>query len=277
MFGAAAAVGSTGCNHETLMLESWPSNNWEVWMFATVGFTWYVLLQVSFFVVFHSFWPRNGNREIQPQKINVCNLGFGQLVLGIFKGLVFHCVAAIKISAQEMKMWGFEPETWFQGLMSHSVAATGRQKIQPEKIRIWGLGLQNCFREFPGTCVLLSGRHGPPNIQPQKMRIWGLGWQNCFREFSGTCVPSSGRSQPPIHLVKANYDQRHQVTLPPQHTDELLLWPYALDGKQHAMFWLSSKNQETAPFSFFFATLAERHPFFFFPEAALWSMRPGQS
>ena len=72
-----------------------------------------------FFVVFHSFWPRNGHREIQPQEMNVCDLGFGQLVLGIFKGLVSHCVAATKISAQEMKMWGFEPETWFQGLVSH--------------------------------------------------------------------------------------------------------------------------------------------------------------
>ena len=50
-------------------------------------------------------------------------------------------------------------------------------------------------------------------------------------------------------IVKANYDQRHRVTLPPQHTDELLLWAYALDGKQHAMFWLSPENQETAPFS----------------------------
>ena len=57
-----------------------------------------------FFVVFHSFWPRNGHREIQPQEMNVCDLGFGQLVSGIFKGLVSHCVAATKISAQEMKM-----------------------------------------------------------------------------------------------------------------------------------------------------------------------------
>ena len=45
-----------------------------------------------FFVVFHSFWPRNGHREIQPQEMNVCDLGFGQLVSGIFKGLVSHCV-----------------------------------------------------------------------------------------------------------------------------------------------------------------------------------------
>ena len=50
-------------------------------------------------------------------------------------------------------------------------------------------------------------------------------------------------------LVKDNYDQRHQVTLPHQYTDELLLWAYALDGKQHAMFWLSPASEETNPFS----------------------------
>ena len=50
-------------------------------------------------------------------------------------------------------------------------------------------------------------------------------------------------------IVKDSYDQRHRVTLPPQYTDELLLWAYALDGKQHAMFWLSPENQETEPFS----------------------------
>ena len=50
-------------------------------------------------------------------------------------------------------------------------------------------------------------------------------------------------------IVKDSYDQRHRVTLPPQYTDELLLWAYALDGKQHAMFWLSPENQETDPFS----------------------------
>ena len=37
-------------------------------------------------------------------------------------------------------------------------------------------------------------------------------------------------------IVKDNYDQRHRVTLPHQYTDELFLWAYALDGKQHAMF-----------------------------------------
>ena len=50
-------------------------------------------------------------------------------------------------------------------------------------------------------------------------------------------------------LVKDNYDQRHRVTLPHQYTDELLLWAYAFDGKQHAMFWLSPASEETDPFS----------------------------
>ena len=39
------------------------------------------------------------------------------------------------------------------------------------------------------------------------------------------------------------------MTLPHQYTDKLLLWAYALDGKQHAMFWLSPANEETDPFS----------------------------
>ena len=50
-------------------------------------------------------------------------------------------------------------------------------------------------------------------------------------------------------LVTNNYDQRHRVTLPHQYTDELLLWAYVLDGKQHAMFWLSPASEETDSFS----------------------------
>ena len=64
----------------------------------------------------------------------------------------------------------------FQGLASPYLAAAGRQKIQPQEMRIWGLGWQNCFKEFSGTCVPLSGRSRPPKIQPQEMRIWA--WQN---------------------------------------------------------------------------------------------------
>ena len=61
-----------------------------------------------------------------------------------------------------------------------SVAATGRQKIQPQEMRIWGLGLQNCFREFPGTCVLLSGRNGPPKNPATGNENLGLGLAKLF-------------------------------------------------------------------------------------------------
>ena len=50
-------------------------------------------------------------------------------------------------------------------------------------------------------------------------------------------------------LVREDYDQRHRVTLPYQCTDELLLWAYALDGKQNAMFWLSPANHGDDPFA----------------------------
>ena len=50
-------------------------------------------------------------------------------------------------------------------------------------------------------------------------------------------------------LIKDSFDQRRRVTLPYQCTDELLLWAYALDGKQHAMFWLSPENHGKDPFA----------------------------
>ena len=77
-------------------------------------------------------------------------------------------------------MWGFQPETWFQGLVSHYLAATGHQKIQPQEMRIWGLGLRNCFREFSGTCVPLSGRNGPPKNPATGNENLGLGLAKLF-------------------------------------------------------------------------------------------------
>ena len=101
--------------------------------------------------------------KIQPQEMNFCDLGFGKLVSGIFKGLASHYLAATKnIQAQEMKMWGFEPENWSQGLVPPYLAAAGRQTNQPQEMRIWGLGWRNCSREFSGTCAPLSGRSRPP-------------------------------------------------------------------------------------------------------------------
>ena len=41
-------------------------------------------------------------------------------------------------------------------------------------------------------------------IQPQEMRIWGLGWRNCSREFSGTWAPLFGRSRPPKNPSTGN-------------------------------------------------------------------------
>ena len=77
-------------------------------------------------------------------------------------------------------MWGFQPETWFQGLVSHYLAATGHQKIQPQEMRIWGLGLRNCFREFSGTCVPLSGRNGPPKNPATGNENLGFGLAKLF-------------------------------------------------------------------------------------------------
>ena len=86
-------------------------------------------------------------------------------------------------------MWGFEPQNWFQGLVSHYLAATGHQKIQPQEMRIWGLGLRNCFREFSGTCVPLSGRSRPPKIQPEEMRIWGWARKIVLGSLQGLASP----------------------------------------------------------------------------------------
>ena len=115
--------------------------------------------------------------KIQPKEMNFCDLGFGKLVSGIFKGLASHHLAATKnIQAQEMKMWGFEPENWSQGLVSPYLAAAGRQTNQPQEMRIWGLGWRNCSREFSGTCAPYLAAAGHQKIQPQEMRIWA--WQN---------------------------------------------------------------------------------------------------
>ena len=83
--------------------------------------------------------------KIQPQEINLCDLGFRQLVSGIFKRLASQYLAATKnIQAEEMKMWGFEPETWFQGLVSHYLAATGRKNPATGNENL-GLGFAKLF------------------------------------------------------------------------------------------------------------------------------------
>ena len=79
-----------------------------------------------------------------------------------------------------MKMWGFEPQNWFQGLVSHYLAETGHQKIQPQEMRIWGFGLLNYFKEFSGACVPLSGRSRPPKNPAAGNENLGLGLAKLF-------------------------------------------------------------------------------------------------
>ena len=67
----------------------------------------------------------------------------------------------------------------FQALASPYQAAAGHQKIQPQEMRIGGLGLRNCFREFSGTCVPLSGRSRPKNPATGNENL-GLGLAKLF-------------------------------------------------------------------------------------------------
>ena len=87
-------------------------------------------------------------------------------------------------------------------LCSPYLAAASHQKIQPQEMRIWGLGWQNSFREFSGTCVPLSGRSRPPKNQPQEMRIWA--WQKFPRFPQGHFSLSgpSGRGTVSKNLVR---------------------------------------------------------------------------
>ena len=55
---------------------------------ATMAYTQYVLLQESFFVVLHFYFCHGmATAKIQPQEMNLCDLGFGHLVSGILKDL----------------------------------------------------------------------------------------------------------------------------------------------------------------------------------------------
>ena len=120
VFGAAAAVGDlvcrvamlvrgvlfAGCDHEALMLGHWPSKRLH---FATervecCDHGLYIVCAVAG-LIFDFFLPRNGRRKkSQPQEMNLCDLGFGKLVTGIFKKLASHYLAATKnIQPQERK------------------------------------------------------------------------------------------------------------------------------------------------------------------------------
>ena len=89
-----------------------------------------------------------------------------------------------------------------------------------------------------------SGQTLPPLALVFKHRIVEAGeQQSALKRLRLILVPSLQR------LIKDSYDQRHRVTLPYQCTDELILWAYALDGKQHAMFWLGPENHGETPFA----------------------------
>ena len=148
-------------------------------------------------------------RDLLPSLQNV-GLGLAILFQGVFRHLrpLISPQPATKKSSHrkwESGAWAGEIVLGsFQALVPPYLAAAGHQKIQPQEMRIWGLGLRNCCREFSGTCAPLSGRSRPPKIQPEEMRIWGLGLRNCFREFSGIGVPLSGPQLAPKNPAAGN-------------------------------------------------------------------------
>ena len=78
--------------------------------------------------------------KIQPQEMNLCDLGFGKLVSGIFKEFTSHYLAATKnIQPQEVRIWPQLVLGSFQGLASPYLAAAGHQKIQPQETIIFSL------------------------------------------------------------------------------------------------------------------------------------------
>ena len=152
-----------------------------------------VLLQERFFCCFfHPFLPRNGHRK-NPATGNE-HVRFGVWKFGVrdFKGLVSHYLAATKnIQAQEMRIWGLR--ICFRENSETCVPLSGRNrptKNPPTGNENLGLGL--VLGRFQGLASPYLAAASHQKIQPQEMRIWGLGLRICFREFSGTCAPSSG-------------------------------------------------------------------------------------
>ena len=119
VFGAFAAVGdlvrrvamlvravlSAGCDHEALMLGRWPSKRRH---FATervecCDHGLYIVCVVAG-LIFDFFCHVMAAAKSQPQKMNLCDLGFGKLVSRILKKLASHYLAATKnIQPQERK------------------------------------------------------------------------------------------------------------------------------------------------------------------------------
>ena len=112
------------------------------------------------------------------------------------------------------------------------------------------------------------------------MRIWGLGLRNCLREFSGTCVPLSGRSRPPKNPATGNWESEpgktfrdcrrgifHYLGLQAEE-----LWAKFLHGfpcfvdcenweEQLSNFWRTTKNESIVLF-FAFKKLLSCSPVF---------------
>ena len=84
--------------------------------------------------------------------------------------------------------------------MSPYLAAAGHQKIQPQEMRIWGLGLRNCFREFSVACVPLFGRSRPPKNPATGNENLGLGltklFQVVFRDLRPLIWPQPATKNP---------------------------------------------------------------------------------
>ena len=121
-----------------------------------------------FLLFFIFFGHVMATAKIQPQEMNFCDLGFGKLVLGIFKGHASHYLAATKkypgtrnenvgfragklVSRACVPLSGHsrppnKPATGnengeivlgsFQALVPPYLAAAGHQKIQPQEMRI---------------------------------------------------------------------------------------------------------------------------------------------
>ena len=156
-----------------------------------------------FLLFFIFFGHVMATAKIQPQEMNLTSAIWG--LANWFQGFLKDTRPTIwpqqkNIQAQEMKMWGFEPENWSQGLVSPYLAAAGRQTNQPQEMRIWGLGWRNCSREFSGTCAPLSGRSRPPknpatgneNLSLAKLSeiptgtffiVWAFRPRNCEQKF----------------------------------------------------------------------------------------------
>ena len=131
------AVLFAGCDHETFMLGRWPSKR----------------------------------PHFTTERVECCDHGL--YTVCAVAGSIFCCSSfffATEWPLQKCSHRKLESEAWageivlgsFQALEPPYLAAAGRQKIHPQEMRIWGLGLRNCFREFSGTCVPLSGRTRPP-------------------------------------------------------------------------------------------------------------------